>query len=62
MLSWNVIPYHIAPLSDTDDMIEKATEAVINIKMAGQHDIIVITAGLPVRSTGTTNMIRVKKL
>ena len=61
-LNWNVIPYHIAPLSDTDDMIEKATEVVINIKMAGRDDIIVITAGLPVRSTGTTNMIRVKKL
>ncbi len=61
-LHWNVIPCHIAPLSDTDDMIEKAAETALKTKKAAPGDTIVITAGLPVRSTGATNMIRVKKL
>lgn len=61
-LHWNVIPCYIAALSDTDDMIEKAAEAALRSKKVAPGDIIVITAGLPVLSTGTTNMIRVKKL
>jgi pyruvate kinase len=61
-LHWNVIPYYIAPLSDTDNMIEKAVDTVIKTKKVAPGDIIIITAGLPVRSMGTTNMIRVKKV
>ncbi|MBW2644965.1 MAG: pyruvate kinase [Deltaproteobacteria bacterium] len=61
-LHWNVIPCYIPPLSDTDDMIEKAAEAALKTKRVAPGDTIVITAGLPILSTGTTNMIRVKKL
>jgi pyruvate kinase len=61
-LHWNVIPYYIAPLSDTDIMIEKAVDTAIKTKKVTHGDTIIITAGLPVRSMGTTNMIRVKRV
>jgi pyruvate kinase len=61
-LHWNVASCHIAPLPDTDDMIEKAAEAALKTKKVAPGDTIVITAGLPLLSSGTTNMIRVKKL
>jgi len=61
-LHWNVLPSYFPPLSDTDDMIEKAAQAALATGMAAPGDVIVITAGLPLRSSGTTNMIRVKKL
>jgi len=61
-LNWNITPCYIVPLSDTDDMIEKASEAAIKTKKVRYGDVVVITAGLPVRSSGTTNMIRVKRL
>ncbi|MGA1865773.1 MAG: pyruvate kinase, partial [bacterium] len=59
-LHWDVIPCRIAPLSDTDIMIEKAVETTIKMKKVAPGDIVVITAGLPVSSMGITNMIRVK--
>ncbi|MFH1672169.1 MAG: pyruvate kinase [Pseudomonadota bacterium] len=61
-LRWNVMPCYIPPLSDTDDIIEKAAEAALKTKRVAPGDTIVITAGLPILSTGTTNMIRVKRL
>ena len=61
-LHWNVASCPITPLSDTDDMIEKAAEAALKTKRVAHGDTIVITAGLPLLSSGTTNMIRVKTL
>jgi pyruvate kinase len=47
---------------DTDDVIEKATQSAIDTGEVSKGDIIVITTGHPIWVTGTTNMLRVKKI
>ncbi len=61
-LSWGCQPQLTRRLRDTDEMIETAAEAALASGEANIGDVIVITVGHPIGVTGTTNMIRVKKL
>ena len=40
-------------------MIENAIQAAVEKKAVKQGDLTVITAGVPVRETGTTNLMKV---
>ncbi|WP_275491278.1 pyruvate kinase alpha/beta domain-containing protein, partial [Oenococcus oeni] len=46
----------------TDDLIELAKKTVHDEKLAKRDDTIVVTAGLPIKKPGTTNLIHVVKL
>ncbi|PDH94049.1 pyruvate kinase [Oenococcus oeni] len=46
----------------TDDLIELAKKTVHDEKLAKRDDTIVVTAGLPIKNPGTTNLIHVVKL
>ncbi|MCV3295794.1 pyruvate kinase [Oenococcus kitaharae] len=46
----------------TDDMIELAKKTAHDKKLAKKGDTIVVTAGLPIKTPGTTNLIHVVKL
>ncbi len=61
-LSWGCQPYLIAPPRNTDGMIEKAVRVAREICQLGKGDIVVITMGHPIGKSGTTNMVRVKKI
>jgi pyruvate kinase len=61
-LQWNVIPYPIHPLMDTDSMFEKAAEAARHTKIVTRGDTNIITADLPVNKAGITNMILVREI
>ena len=47
---------------DTDARLEEASAAALKSGMVSRGDLVVITAGHPVRAAGTTNMLKVKKL
>ncbi|MFI8496252.1 pyruvate kinase [Peribacillus butanolivorans] len=44
---------------NTDEMLEKAIGIAVEKKVIKKGDLIIITAGVPVRETGTTNMMKV---
>lgn len=61
-LSWGCIPRLVAGPRDTDDMIENAARSALETGYVSKGDLVVITAGHPFWVTGTTNMVRVKRL
>ena len=58
-LIWGVMPYLIAPVTNTDEMMEATIAAVQEVKLADIGDRVVLTAGVPVNYAGTTNLIKV---
>jgi pyruvate kinase len=61
-LCWGCRPRFISDPQDTDDMIEKATISARDAGDVSIGDLIVITVGHPVWVSGTTNMLRVKRV
>ncbi len=58
-LSWGVTPILIDNLQSVDELLAYAPEYLKKEKLVKEGDIIVITAGVPVGSRGSTNMIKV---
>ena len=61
-LTWGVTPALIAPVDDTDALLEATVAAAVKSKAAKPNDLIVLTSGVPVNSAGTTNLIKVHKV
>lgn len=59
MLIWGVIPVLGKEAANTDEMIEQAIDSSVNAGLVHVGDLVVITAGVPVGRTGTTNLIKV---
>jgi pyruvate kinase len=58
-LVWGVYPILSESPDNTDEMMEKAIEATVREKIVKRGDLIILTAGVPVREPGTTNMMKV---
>lgn len=56
-----VYPIHIDTEDDLDTLMNEASARSIRYGLIEQGDPIVFSAGLPLKTAGTTNMIRVKK-
>lgn len=54
-----VIPVKIEPTRSTDEMFSKAVESARKSGYVQNGDLVIITAGVPVNASGTTNLIRV---
>ena len=61
-MSWGVYPGLIAEMDNTDDLIEKAIEASLENGYIKEGDLVVITAGVPLGMSGTTNLLKVEKV
>ena len=61
-LSWGVYPFKSDELENTDDMIEKSKKIALKTGLANSGDKIVITAGIPFKIPGTTNLLKVETL
>ncbi len=57
-LSWGVSPICMEYANSTDEMIEKSVDAAQEKGLVNDGDIVVITAGVPVGVSGTTNMLK----
>lgn len=58
-LSWGVIPLLIEEKEGLDDLFDEAIHAVEKASIAGAGDVIVLTAGVPLGTSGTTNLLKV---
>lgn len=58
-LVWGVQPVLGQEAASTDEMLESTVESAVASGMVAQGDLVVITAGVPVGETGTTNIMKV---
>lgn len=58
-LLWGVYPVLGASSANTDEMVSNAIAAALDTGIVKNGDLVVITAGVPTGTPGTTNMIRV---
>ncbi|MFZ5899464.1 MAG: pyruvate kinase [Bacillota bacterium] len=58
-LVWGVHPLLVREISDTDTMIAASIQAALDARFIKGGDLVVITAGVPVGVSGTTNLIKV---
>ena len=61
-LYWGVVPLTMPQASSTDELVEFAVQAAESADIIHQGDLVVVTAGVPVGVSGTTNMIRVRQV
>lgn len=61
-LTWGVTAYAVEEMSDTDDLFRRCREKALSSGLAKTGDRAVVTAGIPVGSPGTTNMLKVLEL
>lgn len=58
-LSWGVTPLLIKKEETADELFEEASRAAEKAGLVKKGDVVVLTAGVPLGTAGTTNMIRV---
>lgn len=58
-LSWGVIPVHSIMQKDADALFRHAIDCAKQIDLVVPGDIVVITSGIPVTISGTTNILKV---
>ncbi|WP_456273775.1 pyruvate kinase [Bacillus sp. AK031] len=58
-LVWGVYPQVGRMVSTTDEMLEMAVEESLNSSVIKHGDRIIITAGVPVGESGTTNLMKI---
>lgn len=59
---YGVIPVLARETSSTDEMFSEAVRSALNTGIVKNGDMVVITAGVPINVTGTTNLIRVHEV
>jgi pyruvate kinase len=61
-LYWGVTPLILKPKRTTDDMILGVEAIMLQKRLARRHDLIVLTAGVPIGVAGSTNMMKVHRV
>lgn len=58
-MSWGVIPLLVEEKTTTDDLFQHAIDKAANCNLVDNGDLVVITAGVPLGVSGTTNLMKV---
>ena len=58
-MSWGVIPLLADMMDNTDALIDHAIERAREEKLVSDGDLVVVTAGVPLGVSGTTNLMKV---
>jgi len=58
-LSYGVIPVHVKDIDDTTAAVKKASEIAKEMSISKKGDRLVLTAGVPFNTPGSTNLLRV---
>ena len=61
-LLWGIIPIQTKSYLTTDDMLINAEKILLNKKYMKKGQTFVLTAGVPVGVSGSTNMIQIQKI
>ena len=58
-LSWGVSPIMCEEKENTDELFDHAIDMAEQQRYVEEGDLVVITAGIPLGISGTTNMLKV---
>ncbi|MCF8008285.1 MAG: pyruvate kinase [Halanaerobiales bacterium] len=58
-LSWGVYPIMADDSKSTDEMMDNSISVALKNELVNEGDLVVLTAGVPVGTPGTTNLIKV---
>lgn len=58
-MSWGVTPFLVKEASNTDEMFDTGVEKAMESGFVKNGDLVVITGGIPVGVSGTTNLLKV---
>ena len=58
-LSWGVVPLMIPEASNTDELFDSAVDAAVKAGLLQDGELVVLTAGVPLGISGTTNLMKV---
>ncbi|QNK79756.1 pyruvate kinase [Nakamurella sp. PAMC28650] len=61
-LTWGTETFQVTPAETTDEMVELVDEAMLQVPGYHKGDTVVIVAGSPPNTAGSTNLIRVHRL
>ena len=61
-LTWGTETFLVPPVHTTDAMVRLVDEAVLSIRRYQPGDLVVVVAGSPPATEGSTNLIRVHRL
>jgi len=61
-LTWGVRTFVTPPVDTTDAMVEQVDLAMLQVPGYEAGDVVVIVAGAPPNTSGSTNLIRVHRL
>lgn len=59
-MSWGVTPVLVEEKFSTDELLEHAVDMAYSHKLVEYGDLVVITTGMPLGISGTTNMLKVQ--
>lgn len=59
-MSWGVVPVMTKEMKNTDELFEHAVNSAVKKGLLHDGDLIVITAGVPLGVSGTTNLLKVQ--
>ena len=57
-MSWGVIPLLLEEKQNAEELFEHAVRMAQKEHMVEEGDVVVLTAGVPVGMSGTTNMLK----
>jgi len=57
-ICWGVVPLLMEQVQDTDRLFEQSACAAVEQKLATRGEVVVITAGIPLGRTGSTNLVK----
>ncbi|MBR1813157.1 MAG: pyruvate kinase [Lachnospiraceae bacterium] len=58
-LSWGVMPIYLSEKANTFELLDGAADLAMARGLVDLGDLVVITAGIPIGATGSTNMVKV---
>lgn len=58
-LVWGVLPMIVPDFNSMDDMIRMVTKTAYDAKLVQKDDVVVIVAGVPFRTRGSTNFVKI---
>ncbi|BCG58484.1 pyruvate kinase [Paenibacillus sp. URB8-2] len=61
-LVWGITPVHGSPASSTDELLETAVKSGKDSGLVKAGDLVVITAGIPLGHSGSTNLVKVEQI
>ena len=61
-LYWGLVPIMMKRAENSDELVHSAVETAQRAGLVKHGDLVVITAGVPVGVSGTTNMIRIEQV